>query len=82
MTDREFRKWYKISHGKKFTGGIIHDLQQLKKYGFVVKCARTSSAQAERQAGNATQPESNTTKSLETVNPQADGQFASAHLLE
>ena len=34
----------------------------------------------ERQAGNATQPESSATKSPETVNSQAGGQFAPAPL--
>jgi len=36
--------------------------------------------QAERQAGNATQPESRTTKPPKTVNPKAGGQFAPAPL--
>jgi len=35
---------------------------------------------AERLAGNAMQPESSVTKSLETVNPQAGGQFVPAPL--
>ena len=34
--------------------------------------------QAERQAGNATQPESSVTKSPKTVNPQTGSQFAPA----
>jgi len=44
-------------------------------------CEQTPNDQAERQAGNATQPESSVTKSPKTVNPQAGGQFALAPLL-
>src|SRR3990167_7303423 len=41
-------------------------------------CVTMSNDQAERQAGNATQPENSATDSPKTVNPQAGGQFAPA----
>ena len=47
MTDKEFKKWYKNTYSRKFSGEIINNLSQLEKYGFDVIYANLSNDQAE-----------------------------------
>jgi hypothetical protein len=60
-SDKKFKKWYKKTHGKKFTGIFINSVEELEKYGFIIERPMTpndpsSATGAENQGDKYVQP--------------------------